>query len=145
MQIILYNNKSENNRVDKDITNPVVLEGEMRDQLNLINPTIMVTSKTLINSNYCFIKDLGRYYFIVDITAFRKDVYILNLKCDVLMTYSDSIKEQTAVIARQQNKNNYYLTDDTFKVYNYPQIVVKEFKQGFLNEANFILMVAGCE
>lgn len=145
MQIILYNNKSENNRVDKDITNPVVLEGEMRDQLNLINPTIMVTSKTLINSNYCFIKDLERYYFIVDITAFRKDVYIINLKCDVLMTYSDSIKEQTAVLARQELKNNYYLTDDQFKIYNFPDVLVKEFPSGFLNKANFVLLVAGCD
>ena len=63
---------------------------------------------------------------------------------DVLMTYADQIKEQTAVIARQAFKRNMYLDDGWFMSYQNPR-----FKQLYFSNATpfesqeYVLIIAG--
>ena len=42
MKIILYNNHSENNKLDKSIVKIVELQGYLREQTSLINPQILI-------------------------------------------------------------------------------------------------------
>ena len=42
MKIILYNNYSENNKLDKSIVKIVELQGYLREQTSLINPQILI-------------------------------------------------------------------------------------------------------
>ena len=42
MKIILYNNHSENNKIDKSIVKIVELQGYLREQTSLINPQILI-------------------------------------------------------------------------------------------------------
>ena len=42
MKIILYNNHSENNKLDKSIVEIVELQGYLREQTSLINPQILI-------------------------------------------------------------------------------------------------------
>ena len=61
---------------------------------------------------------------------------------DALTSFANDIKANTAIIKRNENKWNLYLNDGTFKIYQNPDVLTKEFPSGF-NAQEFILAVAG--
>lgn len=151
MTITFYHNTSENNRVDKssflDESTKLTIQGTLRDECSIMNPVIMIeyTATATFMYNYCLIPYFNRYYYINNITCVRNGLYRLELSVDVLMTYKTDILQQKAVISRQENEYNLYLPDNSFKVYSYPQIQTKTFPNGFLDTANFVLLVAGSD
>lgn len=145
MTVNFIKNLSENNRVDKDISSVIDLEGQLRDDCDLINPVIRVSGNynaQLSEINYAYIPEFKRYYFVTDVNIFRNGVYDFMLSVDVLMSFKDSILQQSAIIARQENEWNLNLNDDEFKIYQNPIIKTKLFPTGFTEEA-YILAVAG--
>ena len=142
MVIKLYNNKNDKNHVDKKLSNELTLNGHVRESIDIIQPIITVESSNLITSNYCYVPDFNRYYYITKITSVSKNIYDIELDVDVLMSYKDVIRQQTAVIARQEKLYNLYLPDDSFKTYNKPQVITKNFPMSFPAENSLILLVA---
>ena len=61
---------------------------------------------------------------------------------DVLSTYKDTIRNNSAIVSRQQNKYNLYLQDGNMKQYAFPHIQVAQFPSGF-SSFNLILSVSG--
>lgn len=112
MRIYLYTNNSEPIKVYKRLTNQTTIEGEFRDSVSILNPTIVIESQTIPQFNYCYIPDLNRYYYINNIDIYRKDVYILYCSVDVLMTYIDSIYNQYAYVTRNQYDYNSDIVDN---------------------------------
>lgn len=106
MQIKFYKTASENNRVDKTLTDETDLIGNFKGKVDLQNPVITVTSN-LQAFNYCYIPDLNRYYFIEKIELTSKDIFTLTLHIDVLMSYSTAIKQLQAVVSSSAS-NPYY-------------------------------------
>ena len=146
MNIVLYTNNSETERIKKELTEVSQLTGTLREGCDIINPVIRIDGtgqKTnLLSMNYAYIEDFGRYYFIDDITLERNNLYILHMSVDVLMSFAEQILQQTAIIARQENEWNLNLNDDEFKIYQNPIIKTKKFPTGFTEEA-YILAIAG--
>ncbi len=79
---------------------------------------------------------------MTDIKSVNNNLWEITARVDVLSTYAIQIRAQTAVIKRQENSWNLYLDDPQFKVYQNPNIVVKNFPNGFSTQ-NFVLAVAG--
>lgn len=130
-------------KIDKTITDEVILSGTLRNKSDVVEPVFLYESSTGINRNYAYIPDFGRYYYIKKIEVVRNNFYQLQLSIDVLKTYSTQIKALTCVIARQENQNNMYLDDPEFKAYTYSRIQTKEFPSGFATSPSFLLTVAG--
>lgn len=143
MTVTLYNTSSENELLDKVLTNPITLSGTLRNECSVVNPVLNIESNSIITSNYCYITEFNRYYFINNVTVLRNNLYQLELSVDVLMSYKTEIRNQTATISRQENQYNLYLNDASFKAYNYPQMQIKEFPEGFSSTLTNILIVAG--
>lgn len=127
MTLILYQNKSEYNKIDKDIVTVTTLTGTLKNSCSILAPVILIENETLINANYCYIPEYNRYYFITDITVVRNKLFQINCSVDVLMSFKDKIKEQTAIIARQEKLYNLYLNDDKLLSYNKITEQIKEF------------------
>lgn len=144
MDIILQVNNSEKNRLDKNITDLVTLSGILRDKTSIVDPVIMIEGdlSSYVNCNYLTITAFNRSYFINNITSVRNDLFEITAHVDVLTTYKDSIRANSAIIARQEKKWNLYLNDGVFKTYQNPHIVTKAFSSGF-TEQHFIFSVAG--
>lgn len=145
MTINVSINASEKNALTKNITPVYNLEGTLRDTSNIINPVFVVQSDTpniLLTCNYCEIPDFSRKYFITDFKNIRNNVWEIYCHVDVLSTYANSIRSQTAVVKRQQNNYNLYLDDGIFKTYQNPNIITKAFPSGF-DSQSFVLAVAG--
>lgn len=114
MKIYLYNYSKERNLVSKGLylTKTIELDGTLRNECSVINPVIEVQSTGLISSNYAYIVEFNRYYFIDEITSIRNNLWRLSLSVDVLMTYRNEIFEQRAIISRQENSFNSFLKDE---------------------------------
>lgn len=144
MDITLQINSSEKNKLDKSITDIVTLSGTLRDQTSIINPVIVIEGDlfSFVNCNYMTISVFNRSYFINNITSINNNLFEISAHVDVLSTYKSQIRENSAIIARQEKKWNLYLNDGVFKTYQNPYIVTKAFPSGFTQQ-HFIFSVAG--
>lgn len=115
MNILLYKTTNANNDLNKTISDKVELVGALRDASSIIAPSILIQSNP-IGYNYAYIPEFGRYYYIKNITAFRKGVYIVDLKCDVLMSFKDEILEMSGIVSRLTTGSPYVQRDVLCKV-----------------------------
>lgn len=108
MIIKLYNTNSDNNKLNKVLTNEIIIDIKLKNDTDIIQPTIFLYSETLINSNYCYIPEFNRYYYINSITTNSNKVFKLELEVDVLMSFKNDILNSYAYVIQQTNYNNYY-------------------------------------
>lgn len=142
MILKLYKNYSDKNVMDKSITQiGTDITGTLRDDCSIINPVIAIEGLSDLTINYAYISEFGRYYYINNIVC-KGNLFELQMHVDVLKTYAAGIRNNSAVISRQQNYYNLYLQDGVFKTYANPHIQIKQFPSGF-NSYNFIFSVAG--
>lgn len=140
MELILYNSNSEKNRLDKTnfLKAILTLNGTLRNECSILNPSIQLELKQnikikndnlqyvkddrsnyvnysildlIIGCNYAYIKEFNRYYFITNITSIRNDLWQIDMKVDVLMSYKDQIKKLDAFIDRNEFNYNLDLED----------------------------------
>ena len=142
--IILQVNKSEKNKVTKSITDIITVSGELKSETSIIDPVIMINCELsdVTKCNYMTIGSFGRSYFVNNIRSIRSGLVEFSCHVDVLSSFADAIKSNSAIIRRQENNWNLYLNDGTFKVYQNPIVLTKEFPSGFTTR-EFVLAVAG--
>ena len=150
MTVIIYQNLSEGNVVDKNLRELIQVTGTLREGTSVLNPSIVIESSEvgIISANYIYIAEWGRYYFVNEILNIRNNVWSFSCHVDVLMTYRNTIRQQSAIIARQEFLYNLYLDDDKFLV-NAPRMMVTKAFPGRVPAGNsagansFILTLAG--
>lgn len=110
MNILLYKTTNANNDLNKTISDKVELVGALREASSVIAPSILIQSNP-IGYNYAYIPEFGRYYYIKNITAFRKGAYIVDLKCDVLMSFKEEILNMSGIVSRLTDGDEYATRD----------------------------------
>lgn len=110
MDIVLYNNSAEPNRVDKSsfITEKRRISITLKDSSSITNMSIRLKLNNNPDFNYAHIPLFNRYYFVTDIRSIRNNIWEISLTVDVLMSYKDAIYEQIGFIDR----NEYDYNDD---------------------------------
>lgn len=118
--IILYQNKAEENRVNKTdyLTMVATLNGALRDACSIITPSIVIEMSSFPSFNYVAIPTFNRYYFVQNITSITKNLWRIDLRADVLMTYKTGINLLHAITARQEFDFNNLLTDNEMPIEN---------------------------
>ena len=106
MQIRLLKCTDPPNKLHKNITNTKNLTGTLKDVIDVCEPVVLITTDP-VNYNYCYISQLKRYYFIKSYEVYRKGVFILHLKVDVLMTYQYYIENVSGVLKRSSGGSPY--------------------------------------
>lgn len=110
MNCTLYYNQSQENKLNKVLTNKGTRTILFLNSVDFLRP--IITVKTLLaDTNYCYIESLGRYYFIENIRNLKNDLFELSLKCDVLMTYKNDIEQSKVIITESSNEINSNNTD----------------------------------
>lgn len=145
MNVQIQQTTSEKNRIGKSISTLYTASGALREGTSIINPVIRISGAnipSLKNANYMHIPDFNRYYFITDIKSIRNGLIEISGHVDVLQTYAEQIRNNTAIIKRNANSWNLYIEDGLFKTYANPHIFTKLFPSGFKNPS-FVLSVAG--
>ena len=75
--------------MNKNITLVDTLNFSLKLDNSILEPVLIL--KNYSDGNYCYIKELNRYYYIRDIKLLNGGLYQLQLDVDVLMTYKDII------------------------------------------------------
>lgn len=142
--IILQRNNSELNKVTKSVENIMTLSGTLKEETSIIDPIIKIECdlSTVTECNYLSIPEFGRSYFVNNIRSVRNGLVEFSCHVDVLSSFSDGIRSNSAIVKRQENSWNLYLNDGSFKVYQNPMVLTKAFPSGFTTQ-EFVLAVAG--
>ena len=144
MEIKLYTNNSEMNKINKNLTNELSLTGSLRDVANIVNPVITIQIANISDYNYVYIPDFGRFYFISDIVVIRTGLYTLSLSVDVLESFKSEILNLPVILSNTQNVGSTnYLPSNVFlnNVKNKTDIL--NFPNGLNDSGEFILITAG--
>ena len=145
-QIKLQTNKSEPNKVTKDLTDLLTLTGELKQECSILDPVILIACDMadVTGCNYMTIPACGRQYFVNTIRSIRNGLVEFSAHVDVLSTYATAIKANKAIIRKQERDPywNLYLNDGSFRVYQNPLVLTRPFPSGF-NTQQFVLAIAG--
>ena len=143
--ILLYQNLSENNRMNKDLNPPVTFRGDLKENSSIVDPTILIESPVNVVClyNYVYIAEFNRYYFINDVVAISNTLTQISLHVDVLMSFKDYIKANLATTRRQENDWNLYLNDGSFRTYQYKTVGTYKFSTGFPKDNDLVMAIAG--
>ena len=105
--IDLYKYTDRENAVNKTLTNPTTIEGLMRDTVNVLQPVIRLKHTGVFDYNYCFVRELNRYYFVTGYNVIDNTQIELRLKIDVLKTYEDVIMGATGTVFESSDANKF--------------------------------------
>ena len=140
-----------NNKIDKTnyLVNAMDVIGTMRESLSKERPSILINSlyfeggvidsdsldvidndnldiiyeDNIESSNYCYVHELDRYYFIDSVSKFNNQLTRFDLIEDPLMSFKDGIlNERLFITRRTRGMNN--IKDDLLQ-YNYIPDVIK--------------------
>ena len=145
MNINFYKNTSDNNVLNKNITLISTHNIKLKDECNIMTPSILIHGDISNDINYAHIEKWGRYYYVRDKKSLNNGIYEINLTVDVLMSFKQKILTLKCIIDKQQdltNINKYY-NDGSFIVSSKEFIKTFNFPNGFNENGEFILITAG--
>lgn len=117
MNITLYKNSAEKNRMYKDSflgENHEFTNCTLKAPTSFTNPIIVLYETNYITQNqynYAYIPEFKRYYFVTDIICISKNMWEIHMHVDVLMSWKEKIVTNKALILRSSNRYNEYLDD----------------------------------
>lgn len=144
-EIVIQQNASEPERVDKVLTDLLTLTGTMREETSIIDPHFRVAAgeAQLVGCNYITVPTFGRSYFVRDIVSVRNGVMELVCHTDVVSSWKTQLRANRAIIRKSETLWNLYLNDGTFKTYQDPYLYVRKFPNRFTSYPSYVLAVAG--
>ena len=144
MQIKFYYNSSEKNKIGKSISRELTMNGNLRDECSVINPTILVEHSNLSSYNYVYIPEFKRYYFITEMTIVRNNLWRISLKVDVLESFKTDILNLNCIVDKQQNQSYSNNIDDGSYINKADSFIeIANYQNGFNSSGEFILITAG--
>lgn len=145
MNIALYHNASEPNKISKNITAlNLSMSGSLRNETEVVNPIIRIegNASLLQSANYAYIEELNRYYYITDMKSVRNNIIELHLHCDVLMSFN--LSGVSGIVIESENVSaNRYLTGRNWVGTVKHKTDIKSFSSGLLDNGEYILITAG--
>lgn len=138
MIFYLYKTLSDKNVLDKVLTDEKKITGDTNNDFDILAPDLKFNG-VVTDYNYCYIPKFNRYYFVDNITVFRKNLTIMTLHCDVLMSYKEALKK---VIATNDESENYnaYDSDNTYNTEVKETYIKKPFQNNFNEDGTLILI-----
>ena len=114
MRIDLMYNSDEITRVDKSPTLVTSYpDCQFKDAVSVTDPVITMTGDIDWSQvNYFYIPVLGRYYYITEPVSRNNGLWEIRGHVDVLNSFKTQIRQQTALVKRQQFDYNLELPDN---------------------------------
>lgn len=104
MNVNFYNSKIKKNEINKTLGTPIQKTCALKNGSSIEDPVLyMEHDATLFNTNYVYIPDFGRYYFISGRELVEHTEYI-TCHVDVIKSFADDIKSSKGTATR----SNFY-------------------------------------
>lgn len=107
MELKLFQNKSSENTINKDLTLITTKNINLKQSTNLYQTFLVFKNDGITDySKINYAKMLNKYYFVSHETLQNNSLIRLQLKEDVLETYKDDILNSSADIIEKSTPNN---------------------------------------
>lgn len=139
--INFYSYNGHPNTVNKQLGEFTAIEGDLRQTFDVLRLTVTLRKQPRPTFNYCYIPDLGRYYFVDRVSFEGNNAYELVLRIDVLKTYESEILAATGRVSESDNPDPYISNRETIykRTPNFDKVPFAN--TGLLNETGGIIMV----
>lgn len=144
MTIDFYANNSPTNYINKQLTAvDTNVDINIKDSTDLSNPIMELLGIIPTAVNYAYVSEWKRYYYIKSTQMSQYGTTLINMHCDVLMSFKNDILNNTAMIVSNPNIYNPYI-EQNVKSYVKPIVTTKKFQNSFKETAtNFVMAVVG--
>lgn len=107
MTIDFYKINDVRNKINKTLGVPYTISNIFfkSGNIDIIKPFLRL-SRDMIQYNYCFIRELNRFYFIDDVVIENNGIKNYKLSIDVLMSYRNEIMNNETHIIESENVLN---------------------------------------
>lgn len=107
MTIDFYKVNDVKNKINKTLGVPYTISNVFfkSGNVNIVNPFLRL-SRDITQYNYCFIRELNRFYFIDDVVIENNGIKNYKLTIDVLMSYKNEIMNNKTHIVESENVLN---------------------------------------
>ena len=141
MTVIFYKYNDIKNKINKTLENGLTVNNVIIQNDFDITAFELLIKNSNFNSeyNYCYIQDLGRYYFIESVERMNGSIYKIRLTVDVLKSFSTQIENIQAIITKSENPDNNFV--DCEKSENYTSEVIA-LTDNFNHNGNLILVTS---
>ncbi len=133
MTITLYKSGSERNILNRSMT--VVKSATAINATEVVNietPDILINADpTLIGTDYAYIDNFSRYYFINSFEILNGNQYLLHLESDPLMSFKGGILSSPCIAKRSTSKINPDIEDNQAAFKNIPKRIHFKMANGF--------------
>lgn len=143
MNVIFYKNASPDIQVQKVLQQTGQVDAKFKGDVNVEEPTLILQSSLPLSSNYFYIPNLHRYYYLDKIKTLTTGIIEITGAEDYLFSHMAEIKDSYGIIKRNENNYNTYINDLQFTAVNYTRIQTKVFPTQFNQEPTFVLTVLG--
>ena len=149
MKVRFYSISDDRRVVNKTIPNTYTEKDcDIWDSCSIMRPLLkLAQDNNVINKNYAYIADWGRYYYVAPADIDNGREMYLQLEEDVLKSWQTDIEALQCTVVRtaQNGKANLYLDDGKFKVLNFPRSQTKKFPNSLNKSFSYVLTLAGGE
>ena len=141
MTVIFFKYNDIKNKINKTLENGLTVNDVVIQNDFDITAFELLIKNSDFNSeyNYCYIQDLGRYYFIESVEKMNGSIYKIRLTVDVLKSFSTQIENINAIITKSENPDDNFV--DCEKSENYTSEVIN-MTDNFNHSGNLILVTS---
>ena len=141
MTVIFYKYNDIKNKINKTLENGLTVNDVVIQNDFDITAFELLIKNSNFNSeyNYCYIQDLGRYYFIESVEKMNGTIYRIRVSVDVLKSFSTQIENIQAIITKSENPDDNFV--DCEKSENYTSEVIN-MTDNFNHNGNLILVTS---
>lgn len=152
MTVNLYTISDDPRVLNKTLGQATELTCELIFPTDLYSPSLRVSAESFTpDMNYMYIEDLGRYYYITDVTYENGGAVTLTGRVDVLMSFASEISSLDVNVIRQEKTGITKIVDNEMTIQ--PNKTLDYFlcdKTPFnirstAAEYNYVLVIAGGE
>ena len=141
MTVIFYKYDGIKNKINKTLENGLTVNDVViQNDFDITAFELLIKNNNFTSEyNYCYIQDLGRYYFIDSVERMNGTIYKIRLSVDVLKSFSTQIENIQAIITKSENPDNDFV--DCEKSENYTSEVIN-LTDNFNHSGNLILVTS---
>ena len=144
MDIYLSEMFDEKNKLNKTLNNTLHIEGTLRNETSILNPSIIIEGDYVGFYNYMYIPQFDRYYFITDIESIRNDLWRISATVDVLMSFKDSLLSCPIILSNTETTLiENYMSGEMWKTLVKTKTDVISFPSGLNTTGEYILITSG--
>ena len=141
MTVIFYKYDGIKNKINKTLENGFTVNDVIiQNDFDITDFYLLIKNIAFSSEyNYCYIQDLGRYYFIESVEKMNGSIYKIRLTVDVLKSFSTQIENINAIITKSENPDDNFV--DCEKSENYTSEVIN-LTDNFNHNGNLILVTS---